>query len=65
MGHISFWLMVNPLGDNKYKAGKDIRLQAVVEKTKYDFLVSSPECRPISWIADRSFGNVALFKYLR
>jgi hypothetical protein len=65
MGHISFWLMVNPLGDNIYKASKDIRIQVTAEKTKYvHFVVSSPECMPISWIADRSFGNVALFKYL-
>jgi ABC-type siderophore export system fused ATPase/permease subunit len=62
---------VNLLGDNidtikkntetLIDGSKEVGLQVNAEKTKYTYVtVSSPECRA----GDRSFENVAQFKYL-
>jgi hypothetical protein len=45
-------------------ASKEVGLEVNAEKTKYMVAVSSPECRAKSEHKDRSFENVAQFKYL-
>jgi hypothetical protein len=76
MGHIGCWSMLLMLGDNIYTikkntqtligASKEVGLEVNAEKTKYMLLSHHHNARQNHniKIGDRSFENVAQFRYL-